>query len=749
METLLKPAVKLPDLDLLWIHPRIEQYVLSLAYKGISIFNFDYFLPFASARRADYYKESLEKLEEVSSREFWDFCALGRFNRLMGFPNEAMRNLELAEKISPGHPWVDALKGECFLSNNISVALSCLNSAVKADECNTYFRLWRSYAYIIGGEWELADFDLSIIEQADTRLEVAWVLDSIVKMKLCRWEEAKKKISMAKNLNPRSPGLWVIEADILWRLGDKNSAIDAAYEAVYRGCNILDGFIRIILLEEKIDISDRPIDTIQLIKIVSQFIAKNPQAEWAYMVAHDLLFYHSFISISKFHRIDFELKNLAMSSRRAWHYALAARMASVPLEEQAGYDLSSYGEGCIEDAVRLAPHCGWIRAFRSQILRRKTDSTKALEDIDEAIRLDKDYALSYYWRARLENSQGKFVEAKKDLDSSLSMRVNALFFHERAIHEKSLVLWRLEQWKDALEELEKCMMSSGKYSLSYSGDDDLVSVGPMPIYGESSPSFQKLKNLRRRIRNRLASPFPAWGAPLIRERLLEHSPSWIGRLYLNDNKINQARVMLLKALKQNPRNSLTWTWLGESYFRAGKYERAIESLDCALRMSPTFILPRLWRGKAFFFAGRRKEAYLDFIEAVSQEFPSQDNISYHWIRWHMPDIFHLQREIEDIERALLAEICLIGRDDCRAARILQKKSMVRSFVERRQRPNSPKTLLAMRAADVMYNSQLLDIASILTRILNENREMKEVGRLEGIIMQLEKERGILECIRKI
>ncbi len=749
METLPRPMVKIPDPNLLWVCPTIEQDILSLAYKGISIFNFDFFLPFASARRADYYQESIEKLKRISSKGFWDFCVLGRFNRLMGSPKEAIINFELAEKIDPGHPWVDALKGECLLSDDIPAALNYLNRAIKVEEHNIYFRLWRSYAYMISGKWELADLDLSIIERTEPRLEVAWILGIIVKMKLRLWDAAKEKILIAKNLNPWSPGLWVMEAEVLWRLGSKSLAIDAAYEAIYRGCNILDGFLRIILLEEKINISDRPIDSIQLIKIVSRFISKNSYVEWAYIVVHDLVFYHSFISVSKYHRIDFQLRSLNVVPRRAWHYALAARMASVPRKERAGYDLFSYGERYIEEAVRLAPHCGWMRAFRSQVLRRKMDATSALEDLNEAVRLDKDYALSYYWRARLENSQMKFLEAKKDLDSSLSMKVNALFFHERAIHEKALALWGLGQRQSSFEELEKCVMSSVKYSLSYSGDDDLVRTGSMSIYGDDSSSLRNLKNLNRRIHKGLASPFPVWGLPLNKERLLEHFPAWLGRRYLNENQLNEARVEFLHALKRNSQNSLVWTWLGESYYRDGQYERAIESLNCAIKISPQFMLPRLWRGKALFYSGRQKEAYSDFIEAVWRDFPSHDNIAYHWISWHMPGIFSPQRKVAELDRALMAEICLISRDDCRAARMLQKKDMVRGFIERLRVPDLPETLLATRASDAVYNSRLLNLGSILIRILNDNGEMKEVRRFEEVMMRLEKEREVLGDILKI
>jgi tetratricopeptide (TPR) repeat protein len=239
-------------------------------------------------------------------------------------------------------------------------------------------------------------------------------------------------------------------------------------------------------------------------------------------------------------------------------------------------------------AIRLDPDNAWALANRGNAYFNKHDSDRAMQDYDQSLKLNPlGYATLFYGRGAIYRSQGDPVHAIAQFDLALRLQ---------------------PEFPEALRSRGNALFDNGQYSLAI---DD---------YGEAL-------HLRPNYQAALQGRADAYAAKGQYDRAIEDydtviglqaSPSAYrnrGNAYKAKGDYQKALADLNSAIRSHAPGALDDR--GDTYLALGQNARALEDFNEAVRSQPDDPDALQSRGRAEFYLGKWHEAVTDFKKSLS------------------------------------------------------------------------------------------------------------------------------------
>ncbi len=180
---------------------------------------------------------------------------------------------------------------------------------------------------------------------------------------------------------------------------------------------------------------------------------------------------------------------------------------------------------------------------------------RAIQDFDQAIKLDRDYKVAYYNRGNAHRALGKYERAIQDYDMAIKLDPN----FKQVYSNRGLAYLALGQYETAIQDCDRAIKLDPNSNKSYS--------------------------------NR-------------------------GLAYLVLGQYETAIQDFDQAVKLDPKYKEAYNKRGHSYYLLGQYARAIQDFDQSIKLNPNFKEPYLSRGCAYYILGQYERAIQDFDQAL-------------------------------------------------------------------------------------------------------------------------------------
>jgi tetratricopeptide (TPR) repeat protein len=223
-----------------------------------------------------------------------------------------------------------------------------------------------------------------------------------------------------------------------------------------------------------------------------------------------------------------------------------------------GHDAMGRSELAIQDydeAIRLNPQYGHVYIVRGRLYHDLGQYERAIQDFDEVIRFSPQYSMAYYWRGGTYVTLGEYTLAIQD--------------YGEAIH------WAIQDWGEERVHLKSWwqpdVTDRYPFSLAYI--------------------------------NRAAAHINLGAA-----RKARGERGW-------QNEYVRAGQNYGKVIRLEPRNAFAYYGRGFTLHSLGGYELAIQDYGEAIRLNPRFTRAYEDRGEAYQAIGKSTEAERDFAKA--------------------------------------------------------------------------------------------------------------------------------------
>ena len=143
----------------------------------------------------------------------------------------------------------------------------------------------------------------------------------------------------------------------------------------------------------------------------------------------------------------------------------------------ASYDGLSQYERAIEDydeAIRLDPNDPLAYSNRGTTYDALGQYSRAIEDYDEAIRLNPNYAMAYYNRGAAYGDLGQYERAIENYDEAI--RLNP--YYAKAYNNRVIAYVNLDQYSRAIEDLDQLTQLDPNNAAAYNGKAWLLATAP-------------------------------------------------------------------------------------------------------------------------------------------------------------------------------------------------------------------------------------------------------------------------------
>jgi tetratricopeptide (TPR) repeat protein len=313
----------------------------------------------------------------------------------------------------------------------------------------------------------------------------------------------------------------------------------------------------------------------------------------------------------------------------------------------------------LDAATRLAPKCGWIRAWRAEGLRHRGRLSHALAESDTAVRLAPGYRRAYGWRGAILRQLGHPRRALADFDRALAGDWEYWWGVQPdgreadtslswLAHERFLALRALGRTADAVAALNDAHRLNTRYGWVWPAAGEgsfaegeaeltrLLSRRPRHAWARAWRGWTRLsdgrparalEDLRAAVRALPGRAEPVlWLARVLAEsgdiagalatsrRAVRIDPhyaparAWLGG-YLRARQCPGAALRELnRAVALDPVLAWAWAWAGECHLRLGRPRRAEEPLRRALVLDSSNADAWVWSAEAALALGRRPEA---------------------------------------------------------------------------------------------------------------------------------------------
>lgn len=522
---------------------------------------------FRSLRRPELAAALAQAEEALSARETPELLARrGRLRRVTGDHGGALRDFQRALDLDPRLAEAHAGLGEADLSR--PEAAESLSRAVALDPKLACARLWRGAARLLAGDLAGAKEDLAAYQRLAPRSALGWLLLGRAEERLGRkaaahaayakaWE-AHKVCSAACLLASRTAPTFARELAWFHRAYDVSPVL---------------GFIT-LQIHQTTDV-----DAPAYVRKIRKFCFEDPETVGAYYRREATQSHFSHFPAEDY---SFVKRLVARHPELSWAQAFYGRAAC--------YTPQGAPEGVrhLSKAIELAPHAGWVYAWRANARRVTGDVAGALADFGEAARRQPFYHRAFVWRGGLLRKLKRFQESLADLDRALAMDPHySLTYYERSMTRRAL-----GDAAGSSFDLDRAFLLDHRYHWAFR------TGGP--------PSAADLENGEAEL-TRALERFPT----------LPSLWTWRGQLRLQRFDVSGAILDLERACELDPHHAFAHGWLGKALEQAGRPQKAVERLRRALELEPRFAIARQWLAQALRAAGKRAEAKAELREALA------------------------------------------------------------------------------------------------------------------------------------
>ena len=219
----------------------------------------------------------------------------------------------------------------------------------------------------------------------------------------------------------------------------------------------------------------------------------------------------------------------------------------------------------LNEAIRLQPDLAIAFSGRGAAYADLKQYQRAIEDYSEAIHLKPEYATAYGYRGLAYDELGQYQQAIKDYDEVIRLKPD-----ESAHVIRGAAYAALKQYQCAIEDYSEAIRLKPDHALAYS------------------------------IR---------------------------GKAYYNLGQYQRAIKDCDKSIGLNPKDAEVYYLRGDSYGGLGNKKRAIKDYDKAIELNPKYADAYFNRGNAYADLGNYKRAIKDYNESVKLN--PKDTVSYY------------------------------------------------------------------------------------------------------------------------
>ncbi len=226
---------------------------------------------------------------------------------------------------------------------------------------------------------------------------------------------------------------------------------------------------------------------------------------------------------------------------------------------------------------------------RSFAYQRKGEPHRAIQDLDQAIRLKPDFALAFHGRGVAYLSEGDYNRAFQDSDNAIRLKPD---FAE-AFVTRGAVYARRREYDPALQDFDRAIRLKPDLALAFYDRGTVYSAR-----GEFDRAIEEFYKAIR-LKPDFAAPFYDRGVA-----------------YAKKGDYARAFQDFDQAIRLKPDYAEALDNRGFAYSRQGEYDRAIGDFDEAIRLKPDFALAFYNRGVTYASKGDYARAFQDFDNAV-------------------------------------------------------------------------------------------------------------------------------------
>ncbi len=226
---------------------------------------------------------------------------------------------------------------------------------------------------------------------------------------------------------------------------------------------------------------------------------------------------------------------------------------------------------------------------RGNAYNYKGEYDRAIQDFDQAIRLNPNYAYAFNGRGNAYNGKGEYDTAIQDFDQAIHLiptygyafngRGNA--YNDKGEHDR------------AIQDYDEAIRLNPNYAYAFNGRGN--------AYNSKGEYDRAIQDYDTAIRLKPT---------------LVYSFNGRGNAYNSKGEYDRAIQDFDEAIRLNPNYSFAFNGRGNAYNDKGDYDRAIQDYDEAVRLNPDYADAFFNRGNAYNSKGDYDRAIQDYDEAV-------------------------------------------------------------------------------------------------------------------------------------
>jgi tetratricopeptide (TPR) repeat protein len=244
----------------------------------------------------------------------------------------------------------------------------------------------------------------------------------------------------------------------------------------------------------------------------------------------------------------------------------------------------------VNEALRLVPNKGAFFGYRAQVYAMKGDYDRALADADEAIRLDPKNTTLLFYRVEIYLKKGDYDRALSDADKAVRLRPKSAISY----------LWRGQVYISK-QDPDRAIADYTK-AIKLDPSDATLYTARCEAYQQKGESDRALSDCDEGLR---------------RDPKLADGYRWRGIIYREKGDYDRAITEFTTAIKLAPGAANSYMGRCETYRRKGELERALSDCNDGVRLTPELNYVYYWRGLVYESAGELDKAKADYERVAS------------------------------------------------------------------------------------------------------------------------------------
>jgi len=261
---------------------------------------------------------------------------------------------------------------------------------------------------------------------------------------------------------------------------------------------------------------------------------------------------------------------------------------------------------------------------RGNAYDRKRDYDHAIQDFNQAIRLNQNFAAAYLGRGVTYYDKGDYDHAIQDFDGLISLnpsnaptnqshgltpnKATAYYYLGNAYQSRGLAYDNkddydraIKDYNDAIQGYDNAIRLNSNYAFAYYGRGLAYDRR-----GVENDNREDYSNAIRDYNEAVGLGPKNEGAYKSR-----------GLAYNHEGQYDRAIQDLSDAIRLNPKDSVAYLSRGTAYIHEGDYDHAIQDFDETIRLNPKDVFAHQARGESYFLQSDMAAAISDFENAIS------------------------------------------------------------------------------------------------------------------------------------